>query len=286
MGDKIESKKAPAESQGFDGAGAVLGVIERCPHAGADRRRDRLSRDDQGLRRRRRQGHAHRLRASEGGRGLLPGALGSQVLLRRRSRASSRSSSSTRAISRSRCSATSTATSSISASANARSSAATRRWWKRRPRRSSTRPRASAMGEQAVALSKAVELRFSAGTVEFVAGQDKLVLLPRNEHTPAGRTSCDGAGHRYRSRGADDPRGGLWSRSSTHQAVGPGEAEGLGGREPHLCGRSLPQLPALHRPPDDAIARRQEHSAGGRRHRAQRYRRVRGRRDLACTTIR
>ena len=45
----------------------------------------------------------------------------------------------TRAISRSRCSATSTATSSISASANARSSAATRRWSRRRRRPSSRR---------------------------------------------------------------------------------------------------------------------------------------------------
>ena len=69
---------------------------------------------------------------------------------------SSRNSSSSRATSRSRCSATSTATSSISASANARSSAATRRSSRRRRRRSSTRRRARAMGEQAVALAKAV----------------------------------------------------------------------------------------------------------------------------------
>ena len=72
--------------------------------------------------------------------------------------------------SRSRCSATSTATCSISASANARSSAATRRS-SRRPRRHSSTPKTRrAMGEQAVALAKAVGYD-SAGTVEFVADQ-------------------------------------------------------------------------------------------------------------------
>jgi propionyl-CoA carboxylase alpha chain len=50
---------------------------------------------------------------------------------------SSRSSSRARAISRSSCSATSMAISSIWASANARSSGATRRWWRKRPPRSS-----------------------------------------------------------------------------------------------------------------------------------------------------
>ena len=60
------------------------------------------------------------------------------------------------------------------------------------------------MGEQAVALAKAVNYD-SAGTVEFVAGQDKSFYLPRNEHAPAGRASRDRAGHRHRSRRADDP---------------------------------------------------------------------------------
>ena len=55
---------------------------------------------------------------------------------------SSRSSSSSRATSRSRSSATRTATASTSGSASARSSAGTRRWWRRRPARSSTTPRA------------------------------------------------------------------------------------------------------------------------------------------------
>ena len=53
---------------------------------GRDRRRDRLSGDDQGLGRRRRQGHAHRPFA-QGGRGRLRArAIGGEVLLRRRPR--------------------------------------------------------------------------------------------------------------------------------------------------------------------------------------------------------
>ncbi len=107
-----------------------------------DRRRDRLSGDDQGLGRRRRQGHAHRLFAEPRWRKA------SRARSRRRSppsattACSSRSSSSIRATSKSSCSATSTATSSISASANARSSAATRRSSRRRRRRCSMRRRA------------------------------------------------------------------------------------------------------------------------------------------------
>ncbi len=58
---------------------------DRRPQAGReDRRRDRLSRDDQGLGRRRRQGHAHRLQRQGVRRRLRPRALGSQVQLRRR----------------------------------------------------------------------------------------------------------------------------------------------------------------------------------------------------------
>ncbi len=63
------------------------------------------------------------------------------------------------------------------------------------------------MGEQAVALAKAVGYD-SAGTVEFVAGQDTQLLLPRDEHAAAGRASGDGARHRHRSGRADDPRRG------------------------------------------------------------------------------
>ncbi len=66
-----------------------------------------------------------------------------------------------------------------------------------------------AMGEQAVALARAVGY-YSAGTVEFiVSGNDPTgqgLLLPRDEHAAAGRASGDRDGDRPRSRRADDPR--------------------------------------------------------------------------------
>ncbi len=61
------------------------------------------------------------------------------------------------------------------------------------------------MGEQAVALAKAVGYD-SAGTVEFVAGQDKSFYLSGDEHAASGRASGDRACHRHRSGRADDPR--------------------------------------------------------------------------------
>ena len=60
MGDKIESKKF-ANAAKVTTVPGFLGVIEDADACREDRRRDRLSRDDQGLGRRRRQGHAHRL---------------------------------------------------------------------------------------------------------------------------------------------------------------------------------------------------------------------------------
>ena len=107
---------------------------------GEDRQGHRLSGDDEGLGRRRRQGHAPRLvtRRTCARASRRPSARASTASATTAS--SSRSSSSSRATSRSRCSATSTATSSTSASANARSSAATRRWSRKR-RRPSSRPK-------------------------------------------------------------------------------------------------------------------------------------------------
>ena len=59
MGDKIESEEGGRGRQGLDRSRSSR--RDRGDEAGReDRRRDRLSRDDQGLRRRRRQGHAHR----------------------------------------------------------------------------------------------------------------------------------------------------------------------------------------------------------------------------------
>jgi propionyl-CoA carboxylase alpha chain len=61
-----------------------------------------------------------------------------------------------------------------------------------------------AMGEQAVALAKAVGYA-SAGTVEFIVDGDEL-LFPRDEHAPSGGAPGDRADHRRRPGGADDPR--------------------------------------------------------------------------------
>ena len=91
---------------------------------------------------------------------------------------SSRNTSRSRATSRSRCWATRTATSSISASANARSSAATRRSSRRRRARFSTPQTRAAMGEQAVALARAVGYR-SAGTVEFIVDRSATSISSR-----------------------------------------------------------------------------------------------------------
>ena len=60
MGDKIESKKLAAKAKVSTVPGH-LGDDQGRQGSRQDRRRDRLSGDDQGLRRRRRQGHAHRL---------------------------------------------------------------------------------------------------------------------------------------------------------------------------------------------------------------------------------
>ena len=60
MGDKIEFEEACRQGKGLDRSWPSRGDRER-QGGDEDRRRDRLSGDDQGLGRRRRQGHAHRL---------------------------------------------------------------------------------------------------------------------------------------------------------------------------------------------------------------------------------
>ena len=82
-----------------------------CRPCREDRRRDRLSRDDQGLGRRRRQGHAHRLERGRGARRLRARALRGARARSATTASSSRNSSSIRAISRSRCWPTRMATS-------------------------------------------------------------------------------------------------------------------------------------------------------------------------------
>ena len=90
-----------------------------------------------------------------------------------------------------------------------------------------------AMGEQAVALAKAVGY-YSAGTVELiVSGADT-----------TGRAPGDRGEHRARSGRADDPR----RRGRTAGVhAGSGRDQRLGGGEPGLRGGSVPRLPAEHR---------------------------------------
>ena len=111
-----------------------------------------------------------------------------------------------------------------------------------------------------------------AGTVEFIAGADRELLLPRNEHAAPGRASGDRDGHRPRPGRADDPRR---RRREARLRPGRGQARRLGGRDPRLCRGSLSRLPPLDRPPGPlpAAAAKAEGRPGRRRRR-------RGRRGL------
>ncbi len=109
------------------------------------------------------------------------------------------------------------------------------------------------MGEQAVALAKAVGYD-SAGTVEFVAGQDKSFFLPGDEYAAAGRASGHGARHRHRSRRTDDPRRGrrkAGAAAKRHQAdrvVGGDAASTPRTRTGIFCPRSAGWCATGHRP--------------------------------------
>ena len=89
MGDKITSKKLAAEA-GVSTVPGFMGLIDDAGHAVEIARRGRLSGDDQGLGRRRRQGDAHRLGRRGGARGVRA------VAARRRRRASATTGSSSR----------------------------------------------------------------------------------------------------------------------------------------------------------------------------------------------
>ena len=221
--------------------------------------------------RRRRQGHAPRRERRARWR-----ARGSARAARRRSssattRSTSRRRSSGRATSRSRCSAIATATSSTSSSATARSSAATRRSSRRRRRPAASRELVARMGAIAVQGAKAVGY-FSRGHVRVPPRRGRQLLLPRDEHAPAGRAPGHRARHGPRSRARDGARRA--GRDARLRAGGPRRAR-RGHRVPHLRRGSrragfLPS-PGRHRAASSTPARPR---------RARRRRRLRGLHDL------
>ncbi|GIX14751.1 MAG: acetyl/propionyl-CoA carboxylase subuit alpha [Paracoccaceae bacterium] len=111
----------------------------------------------------------------------------------------------------------------------------------------------AAMGAQAVALARAVGYT-RAGTVEFIVDRERELLLPGDEHAASGRTPGDRAGDRL-------DLVELMIRVAAGErlpfSAGRRCASTAGRSKPALCRGSLPQLPALHRPPRRAIARRE-----------------------------
>ena len=229
---------------------------------GEDRRRDRLSRDDQGLRRRRRQGHADRAIEQRGRGGLCAGALGGEVLVRRRPRLH-------REVHR-----RSTPHRDPGARRQARQRDLSRRARMLDPAAQSEGDRGIAEpaarrrdpradGDAGGRPRQGRRLRFRRHRgIRRRTGQE--LLLPRDEHAPAGRASRDRARHRHRSRRADDPRR---RRRAARDRAGRRRAQRVGGRVPHLCGGPLPQLPSLDRAPREVSPAGRGHCR--RRHRAQ-----------------
>ena len=269
MGDKIESKKlAPGRGRQHR-AGPSRGDPQ-CRRGGEDRPEGRLSGDDQGLGRRRRQGHAHRLQRRRG-----PAKASSRRPTRPRRRSpttacSSRSTSRSRATSRSSCIA--------DGHGNCvylweRECSIQRRHQKvieEAPSPFLDAKTRKAMGEQAVALAKAVKYK-SAGTVEFIVDKNrKFYFLEMNTRLQVEHPVTE------LITGLDLVE--LMIRVAAGEklpfAQKDVKLDGWAVEARRLCRGSVPQLPAVDRPAGEVPRAR------ARPGRARRYRRVRGRRDL------
>ena len=213
MGDKIEFEEGGGRRQRLDRAG-LSRRDRRREGGGEDRQPDRLSGDDQGLRRRRRQGHAHRVVGIRSRRGLCALQVGSQVVVRRRPHVH-------REVHR--------------RSAPHRNPVAGRQARQRhlseRARMLDPAPQSEGDRGSAVAFARRGDAKED-GRAGGRAGEGgrlrqcrhggirrrpgSLVLLPRNEYAASGRASGDRTDHRHRSGRADDPRRGR--RKAFHQA--------------------------------------------------------------------
>ena len=265
--DRVQEARAGGRRQHHPG------LYRRDPErrrGGEDRPRDRLSGDDQGLGRRRRQGHAHRLRRRRGARGLRLGDQRGQGALRRRPRlhrevrrgaAPHRDPGARRRPRQLRLSRRARVLDPAPPPEGDRGGA------EPVPRRQTTR---KAMGEQAVALAKAVNYQSRRhGRVRRRQGPQ--LLLPGDEHAAAGRASGDRADHRPRPGRADDPRR---RRREAAARAGGREAQRLGDR-----GRIYAEDPFRNFLPSTGRLVRYREPKPGRR-RARRHRRLRRRRDL------